>query len=95
MYESEHAVKIISLGNRLQHEMANSYAPDRDTITTLCQEIENSAHLAERFSVSKSKAYNACVSLLLEGKVEEVRVGARTFYRVRRDEPKDGQRVED
>jgi hypothetical protein len=28
--------------------------------------------------------------LLLEGKVEEVRVGARTFYRVRRDEPKDG-----
>jgi hypothetical protein len=44
MYESEHAVKIISLGNRLQHEMANSYAPDRDTITTLCQEIENSAH---------------------------------------------------
>jgi len=52
-------------------------------------------HLAERFSVSKSKAYNTCVSLLLEGKVEEVRVGARTFYRVRRDEPKDGQRVED
>jgi hypothetical protein len=44
MYESEHAVKIISLGNRLQHEMANSYSPDRDTITTLCQEIENSAH---------------------------------------------------
>ena len=52
-------------------------------------------HLAERFSVSKSKAYNTCVSLLLEGKVEEVRVGARTFYRVRRDEPKDGQPVED
>jgi hypothetical protein len=52
-------------------------------------------HLAERFSVSKSKAYNTCVSLLLEGKLEEVRVGARTFYRVRRDEPKDGQRVED
>jgi hypothetical protein len=52
-------------------------------------------HLAERFSVSKSKAYNTCVSLLLEGKVEEVRVGARTFYRVRRDEPKDGQRAED
>jgi hypothetical protein len=44
MYESEHAVKIISLGNRLQHEMANSYAPDRDTIAALCQEIENSAH---------------------------------------------------
>jgi hypothetical protein len=52
-------------------------------------------HLAERFSVSKSKAYNACVSLLLEGKVEEVRVGARTFYRVRRDELKNGQPVED
>jgi hypothetical protein len=52
-------------------------------------------HLAERFSVSKSKAYNTCVSLLLEGKVEEVRVGARTFYRVRRDEPKNGQPVED
>jgi DNA-binding IclR family transcriptional regulator len=52
-------------------------------------------HLAERFSVSKSKAYNTCVSLLLEGKVEEVRVGARTFYRVRRNEPKDGQRAED
>jgi hypothetical protein len=52
-------------------------------------------HLAERFSVSKSKAYNTCVSLLLEGKLEEVRVGARTFYRVRRDEPKDGQRAED
>jgi hypothetical protein len=52
-------------------------------------------HLAERFSVSKSKAYNVCVSLLLEAKVEEVRVGARTFYRVRRDEPKNGQPVED
>jgi hypothetical protein len=52
-------------------------------------------HLAERFSVSKSKAYNTCVSLLLEGKVEEVRVGARTFYRVRRDEPKDGRGFED
>jgi hypothetical protein len=52
-------------------------------------------HLAERFSVSKSKAYNTCVSLLLEGKLEEVRVGARTFYRVRRDEPKNGQPVED
>lgn len=52
-------------------------------------------HLAERFSVSKSKAYNVCVSLLLEGKVEEVRVGARTFYRVRRDESKDGRGLED
>ena len=39
-------------------------------------------HLAERFSVSKSKAYNTCVSLLLEGKVEEVRIGKRTYYRV-------------
>jgi hypothetical protein len=44
MYESEHAVRIISLGNRLQHEMANSYAPDRDTIAEICQEIENSAY---------------------------------------------------
>ena len=52
-------------------------------------------HLAERFSVSKSKAYNACVSLLLEGKVEEVRIKNRTFYRVRRVEPQNGQPVED
>ena len=52
-------------------------------------------HLAERFSVSKSKAYNTCVSLLLEGKVEEVRIKNRTFYRVRRVEPQNGQFVED
>jgi DNA-binding IclR family transcriptional regulator len=52
-------------------------------------------HLAERFSVSKSKAYNVCVSLLLEGKVEEVRIKNRTFYRVRRIEPQNGQPVED
>ena len=52
-------------------------------------------HLAERFSVSKSKAYNTCVSLLLEGKVEEVRIKNRTFYRVRRIEPQNGQPVED
>jgi DNA-binding IclR family transcriptional regulator len=52
-------------------------------------------HLAERFSVSKSKAYNVCVSLLLEGKVEEVRIKNRTFYRVRRVEPQNGQPVED
>ena len=44
MYESEHAVRIIQLGNRLQHEMARSYDPDRNTISALCQEIENSAH---------------------------------------------------
>lgn len=44
MYESEHAVRIIHLGSRLQHEMARSYKPNRDTITALCQEIENSAH---------------------------------------------------
>ena len=44
MYESEHAVRIIHCGNRLQHEMANTYAPDRNTIAALCQEIENSAH---------------------------------------------------
>jgi len=52
-------------------------------------------HLAERFSVSKSKAYNVCVSLLLEGKVEEVRIKNRTFYRVRRVEPQNGQPVKD
>jgi hypothetical protein len=52
-------------------------------------------HLAERFSVSKSKAYNVCVSLLLEQKVEEVRIKNRTFYRVRRVEPQNGQPVED
>ena len=52
-------------------------------------------HLAERFSLSKSKAYNVCVSLLLEGKVEEVRIKNRTFYRVRRVEPQNGQPVED
>jgi hypothetical protein len=52
-------------------------------------------HLAERFSVSKSKAYNTCVSLLLEGKVEEVRIKNRTFYRVRRNEPQNGQPVKD
>ena len=52
-------------------------------------------HLAERFSVSKSKAYNVCVSLLLEQKVEEVRIKNRTFYRVRRIEPQNGQPVED
>ena len=40
------------------------------------------SHLAETFSISKSKAYNVCVSLLLEGKVEEVRIGKRTYYRV-------------
>ena len=59
------------------------------------QKLIHPSHLAEQFSVSKSKAYSVCVSLLLEGKVEEVRVGARTFYRVRRDEPKNGQPVED
>jgi translation initiation factor IF-1 len=40
-------------------------------------------HLAERFSVSKSKAYNTCVSLLLEGKVEEVLPAA--MFRVKLD----------
>ena len=44
MYEADHAVRIIRLGNRLQHEMARSYDPDRNTIAALCQEIENSAH---------------------------------------------------
>ena len=42
------------------------------------------SHLAEKFSVSKSKAYSVCVSLLLQKppKVEEVRIGKRTYYRV-------------
>lgn len=44
MYEADHAVRIIQLGSRLQHEMARSYDPDRDTIVALCQEIESSAH---------------------------------------------------
>jgi transposase-like protein len=44
MYESEHATRIIQLANRLQHEMANSYNPNRDAICALCQEIENSAN---------------------------------------------------
>lgn len=44
MYEADHAVRIIQLGNRLQHEMARSFDPNRDSIIALCQEIENSAH---------------------------------------------------
>ncbi len=44
MHESDHTVRIIQLGSRLQHEMARSYDPNRDTIVALCQEIENSAH---------------------------------------------------
>ena len=44
MYESEHSTRLIQLANRLQHEMANSYNPDRNAICALCQEIENSAH---------------------------------------------------
>lgn len=44
MYEAEHATRIIQLGNRLQHEMARSYDPNRDAIASICQEIENSAH---------------------------------------------------
>ena len=44
MYEAQHAVQIINLGNRLQREMARTFDPDRDTIVALCQEIENSAH---------------------------------------------------
>jgi hypothetical protein len=43
MYEADHAVRIIQLGSRLQHEMARSYDPDRDAIVALCQEIESSA----------------------------------------------------
>lgn len=44
MYEADFAVRIIQLGNRLQHEMARAFNPDRDAIVALCQEIENSAH---------------------------------------------------
>lgn len=44
MYESDHAVRIIQMGSRLQHEMARSFNPNRDAIIALCQEIENSAH---------------------------------------------------
>ena len=44
MYEADHAVRIIQLGNRLQHEMARGFNPDRDAIVAICQEIENSAH---------------------------------------------------
>ena len=44
MYESEHASRLIRLANRLQHEMANTFNPDRNAIASLCQEIENSAH---------------------------------------------------
>ncbi len=44
MHESDHTVRIIQLGSRLQHEMARSYDPNRDTIVALCQEIENSAY---------------------------------------------------
>lgn len=43
MYESEFATRIIQLGNRLQHEMANSYNPNRNAICAICQEIENAA----------------------------------------------------
>ena len=50
MYEADHAVRIIQLGNRLQHEMARSYDPNRDTIAALCQEIENSAVAIYRWS---------------------------------------------
>lgn len=44
MYEADHAVKILRLGRELQKEMAKTFDPDRNTITALCQEIENSAH---------------------------------------------------
>lgn len=50
MYEADHAVRIIQLGSRLQHEMARSYDPNRDTIAALCQEIENSAVAIYRWS---------------------------------------------
>lgn len=43
MYEAHHATRIIQLGNRLQHEMARTYDPDRNAIAAICQEIESSA----------------------------------------------------
>jgi len=50
MYEADHVVKIIRLGHQLQHEMAPSTTPDRDTIAAICQEIENSAHIVYCFA---------------------------------------------
>lgn len=44
MYEADHAVKILHLGRELQKELARAFNPDRNAITALCQEIENSAH---------------------------------------------------
>ncbi len=44
MYESEHSTRLIQLANRLQHEMANSYNPNRNAISEICQQIESSAH---------------------------------------------------
>lgn len=44
MYEGERVVKILEAGRLLQREMARTYDPDRNAITALCQEIENSAH---------------------------------------------------
>lgn len=43
MYESEHAVKIMQLGRKLQAEMARTYQPNIQAIVEICQEIENSA----------------------------------------------------
>lgn len=50
MYEAEHAVRIIQLGSRLQHEMARGYMPNQAAIIALCQEIENSAHEIYRWA---------------------------------------------
>lgn len=44
MYEADHVVNIMQLARELQKEMARAYDPHRDTITAICQEIENSAH---------------------------------------------------
>ena len=44
VYESEHAVQILKLSKLLQKEMAKSYNPDRNAITAICQEIQNSTN---------------------------------------------------
>ena len=50
MYQSDQVVTIIRCGNRLQHEMANSYSPNRETIIALCQQIQNSTNALYRWA---------------------------------------------
>ena len=44
MYEADHVVSILRCGRELQKEIAKTFNPDRNAITALCQQIENSAH---------------------------------------------------